>query len=304
MEESSGEEFALPGKFVMLIYSPVPLRQLKMRPEQFQYTPLRHRSLAVRLPPAAHYSPAMLSPLAAGIYATISATGGIGLVTAGFAYASRWPTSQIFGHTLIAPRIPGQLALTFDDGPNPAWTPQLLDILAEHNVHATFFMVGKFAKAEPELSRRVADAGHLIGNHSWSHPDLSRTRSANVLDELTRTSDILTGTTGKAVRYFRPPFGARRPYVLKLARQLGLIPVTWNAMTTDWKEPSADKIAQNLIRKIDSNQSRGYASNIVLHDGSHHGQGANRGPSIAAAEQLLVRYDRTHKFVTLDAWPE
>ena len=104
--------------------------------------------------------------------------------------------------------------------------------------------------------------------------------------------------------YFRPPFGARRPYVLKLARQLGLIPVTWNAMTKDWEEPSADKIAQNLIRKIDSNQSRGCASNIVLHDGSHRGQNADRGPSIAAATQLLERYRRTHTFVTLDAWSE
>ena len=213
----------------------------------------------------------------------LGAGGAIGLAAGGFAYASRWPTSQIFGRTLIAPRSPGQLALTFDDGPNPAWTPRLLDILAEHNVHATFFMVGKFAKAESALARRVADAGHLVGNHTWSHPDLSRTRAANVLDELTRTSDILAEITGKPVRYFRPPFGARRPYVLKLARQLGLIPVTWNAMTRDWKEPSADKIAENLIRKIDSNQSRGYASNIVLHDGSHRGQNANRGPSVTAA---------------------
>ena len=163
-------------------------------------------------------------------------------------------------------------------------------------------MVGKFAKAERELARRVADAGHLIGNHTWSHPDLSRARSANVLDELTRTSDILAGITGKPVVYFRPPFGARRPYVLKLARQLGLIPVTWNAMTTDWKEPSADKIAQDLIRKINSNQERGYASNVVLHDGNHRILNADRGPSVAAAAQLLERYARTHKFVTLDAW--
>ena len=165
-------------------------------------------------------------------------------------------------------------------------------------------MVGKFAKAERELSRRVADAGHLIGNHTWSHPDLSRTRSADVLDELTRTSDILGDITGKPSVYFRPPFGARRPYVLKLARQLGLIPVTWNAMTTDWKEPSADKIAQNLIRKIDSNQRSGYASNIVLHDGSHRGQNADRGPSVIAATRLVTRYANTHKFVTLDAWSQ
>jgi peptidoglycan-N-acetylglucosamine deacetylase len=244
----------------------------------------------------------MLSPLAASIYGVIGLAGTTGLGIGGFAYASRQPTSQIFGRTLIAPRIPSELALTFDDGPNPAWTPRLLDILAEHNVKATFFMIGKFAKSEADLARRVSDAGHLIGNHTWTHPDLSRTRSANVLDELTRTSDTLAGITGKPVVYFRPPFGARRPYVLKLARQLGLIPVTWNAMTTDWSEPSADKIAQNLIKKIDSNQRSGYASNIVLHDGNHRSQNADRGPSIAAAEKLLERSHRTHTFVTLDTW--
>lgn len=239
-----------------------------------------------------------------GVLEGIGALAAAGLAAGGCAYAAMVPRSQLFGDTLIAPRGRGQVALTFDDGPNPAWTPRLLDILAEHNVHATFFMVGKFAKAERELSRRVADAGHLIGNHTWSHPDLSRTRSADVLDELTRTSDILGDITGKPSVYFRPPFGARRPYVLKLARQLGLIPVTWNAMTTDWKEPSADKIAQNLIKKIDSNQRSGYASNIVLHDGSHRGQNADRGPSVIAATRLVTRYANTHKLVTLDAWSQ
>ena len=244
----------------------------------------------------------MLSPLAAGVYAVsaVAATTGFGI--GGFAYASRWPTSQVFGKTLIAPRAPRQLALTFDDGPNPAWTPRLLDILAEHNVRATFFMVGKFAKSECALARRVAEAGHLIGNHTWSHPDLSRTRPADVLNELTRTSDLLAQIIGKPVVYFRPPFGARRPSVLKLARQLGLVPVTWNAMTDDWKEPAADKIATSLMRKIDSNQRGGFASNIVLHDGGHRAQGTDRGPSVTAAAQILERYEATHKFVMLDAW--
>ena len=244
----------------------------------------------------------MLSPFTAGIYGLLGLAGATGLGVGGFAYASRWPTSQIFGRTLTAPRKPGELALTFDDGPNPAWTPRLLDLLAEHNVHATFFLIGRFAKVERELARRIADAGHLIGNHTWSHPDLSRLPDSNVLDELTRTNDLLAEITGKPMIYFRPPFGARRPYVLKLARQLGLVPVTWNAMTTDWNEPSADKISKNLVGKIETNQRRGYATNIVLHDGGSRGQGADRGPSITAAAQLLGRYHRTHTFVTLDAW--
>lgn len=244
----------------------------------------------------------MLSPFMASVYGVLGVGGAAGLGIGGYAYASRWPTSQIFGKTLIAPRRPRELALTFDDGPNPAWTPGLLDLLAEHNVHATFFMVGRYAKAETALARRVALAGHLLGNHTWSHPDLSRATSSKVLDELTRTNDLLAAVAGKPVRYFRPPFGARSPYVLKLARQLGLVPVTWNAMTSDWIESSADRIATSLMHKIDRNQAHGFASNIVLHDGGHQGPGANRGPSIAAAGQILERYDGTHKFVTLDAW--
>jgi peptidoglycan/xylan/chitin deacetylase (PgdA/CDA1 family) len=246
----------------------------------------------------------MLSHLAAGVYGAIGLAGVAGLSVGGYTYAARWPGSQLFGRTLVAPRRPRELALTYDDGPNPAWTPRLLDVLAEHNVRATFFMLGNFAKVERDLARRTFEAGHLIGNHTWNHPKLSAASDARVLEELTRTNDILSQITGKPVRFFRPPFGARRPYVLKLARQLNLIPVTWNAMTSDWSEPSADKIATSLMNKIDRNQRRGYASNIVLHDGNHRSLGADRGPSVSATAQLLERYSPTHTFVTLDAWQQ
>jgi peptidoglycan/xylan/chitin deacetylase (PgdA/CDA1 family) len=244
----------------------------------------------------------MLSPLVAGIYAGVGAIGTAGLAVGGSAYAAMWPTSQIFGRTLIAPRRPDELALTFDDGPNPAWTPRLLDILAEHNTHATFFMVGRFAQAEPALVRRVAAAGHLIGNHSWSHPNLARSSSSRIREELTQTLDMLQQILAKPVRFFRPPYGARRPFVLRTARNLGMTPVTWNAMTTDWSDPSADRIASELIAKVEKNGRRGWASNIVLHDGSHHGLGAERGPSVTAAAQLLARYRASHTFVTFEAW--
>jgi peptidoglycan/xylan/chitin deacetylase (PgdA/CDA1 family) len=244
----------------------------------------------------------MLSPLATGIYAGVGVAAGLGLAWGGCAYAALWPGSQIFGKTLIAPRKPGELALTFDDGPNPAWTPQLLDLLAEHNVQATFFMVGKFAEAEPALVRRVLAAGHTIGNHSWSHPNLAMTAAGQVTEELTRTSETLQQIAGAPVKYFRPPYGARRPFVLNAARRLGMVPVTWNAMTNDWEEPSADAIAGRLMRSIDRQERRGFAANIVLHDGSHHGQGANRGPSVAAVGQLLARYKSSHRFMRLDAW--
>lgn len=229
-------------------------------------------------------------------------TAVVGLGAGAFMYASRWPRSQIFGRTLIAPARPGELALTFDDGPNPAWTPRLIEMLARHNVKATFFQLGKFAQKEPALARMVSDAGHLVGNHSWSHPNLSLTPEHRIREELTRTRDTLEQITGKPVRYFRPPFGARRPCVLRIARELGMIPVMWNAMTSDWSQRSPDRIAQRLMSKIDARHRRGTAANIVLHDGGHLGLDTDRGPSVGAAGKLVVRYRATHQFMTVDAW--
>jgi peptidoglycan/xylan/chitin deacetylase (PgdA/CDA1 family) len=244
----------------------------------------------------------MDSSLATGIYAGLGAAATLGLAAGGYAYAALWPGSRIFGEALIAPRRPGELALTFDDGPNPAWTARLLEVLASHDVRATFFMVGSHAQAEPELVRRIVAAGHLIGNHSWSHPNLALTAANCVEEELTRTRQTLEQIAGVPVRYFRPPFGARRPVVLSTARRLGMVPVLWNAMTSDWNEPSADRIAQRLTRRIDRLQKQGQAANIVLHDGSHLDRAANRAPSVAAAEQLLAAYKRSHRFVTVDVW--
>jgi peptidoglycan-N-acetylglucosamine deacetylase len=233
---------------------------------------------------------------------SVGAAAVAGLAVGGWFYASRWPASHLFGEALTAPRRPGELALTFDDGPNPAWTPRLLDLLASHNIRATFFLLGGFAQAEPELVQRIAAAGHLIGNHTWSHPHLSSTPAAQIREELVRTSAALEQITGAKVEYFRPPFGARRPAVFRIARELGLRPVLWNAMTSDWSEPSADRIAERLGAKVDHVTRSGYAVNIVLHDGGHRALGTNREPSIQAAEKLIAGYKSTHRFVRLDAW--
>ncbi len=244
----------------------------------------------------------MISPLAIGLSAGLGATSSLGLAVGGFAYASLWPASQLFGYTLIAPARPGELALTFDDGPNPVFTPRLLDLLARRDVHATFFLLGNRALANPELVRQIAAAGHLIGNHSWSHLNLALASTATIEEQLARTSDALAQITGAPPRYFRPPFGARRPATLGIARRLGLVPVLWNAMTSDWKNPSADSIASRLTNKIDRLYRCGLSANIVLHDGSHSDPAAGRAPSVAAAAQLIARYQPTHQFVTLDAW--
>lgn len=244
----------------------------------------------------------MFLPLSSGIVTGISAAAGAALAVGGFEYASLWPGSQLFGNTLIAPSHPDELALTFDDGPNSTWTPRLLDLLASHEIHASFFLVGSRAKDQPELVRSIATAGHLIGNHSWNHLNLAWASARRIEDELTRTSQLLEQITGKPLRYFRPPFGARRPEVLRVARRLGLAPVMWNAMTSDWKNPSADIIANQLTRKIDSLARHGRAANVVLHDGGHLDPSAHRAPSIAAVGQLIAHYKESRRFVTVDAW--
>jgi peptidoglycan/xylan/chitin deacetylase (PgdA/CDA1 family) len=244
----------------------------------------------------------MLSPLATGICAGLGAAGAVGLAAGGFAYASLWPGSRIFGTAMIAPRRPGEIALTFDDGPNPEWTPRLLDALARHDVKATFFMLGKFAEAQPELVRRVEGEGHVIGDHSWSHPHLSQCPAKRIEEELKRTKDKLEQIVGCQVRFFRPPFGARRPAVFRIARELGLEPVLWNAMTNDWAEPSAQKISETLGKRVDGLLQRGFAANIVLHDGNHREAAGKRGPSVAAAGMIVERYKASARFVTLEAW--
>jgi peptidoglycan/xylan/chitin deacetylase (PgdA/CDA1 family) len=225
-----------------------------------------------------------------------------GLAWGAFSYASRWPASQLFGPTLIAPEKPNELALTYDDGPNPEWTPQLLEILARQNIRATFFLIGSYAARQPALVRQIAAAGHVIGNHSWHHPNLALTPAARVRNELTRAKTTIEAIIGKEIHLFRPPFGARRPAVLRIARSLGLTPVMWNAMTNDWSNPDPESIASNLIAKIERNQQSGMASNIVLHDGSHMDPEAERGPSITATKRIISQFKKTRHFVTLDKW--
>ena len=232
----------------------------------------------------------------------IGALSAAGLAVGGCSYAAMAPGSQLFGSTLIAPTRRGQVALTFDDGPNPAWTPQLLDLLARHRTHATFFLIGKYAAEEPYLTRYIVEAGHVIGNHSWSHPNLALTPPKKVREELKRTKQMLEHITGSPVRFFRPPFGARRPDVLNAALDLGMTPVMWNVMTDDWKEPSGERIAHRIGEKIDALGRRGVAANVVLHDGGHQALGMDRGPSIEAAKLLLERYVGVRRFVTVDAW--
>ena len=241
-----------------------------------------------------------------GVIAGVAAgAAGLGLVAGGLLYASVWPTSQIFGRTLIAGNNPREVALTFDDGPNDAATPELLDVLARHGVRATFFAIGNFVRQRPEITRAVVAAGHLLGNHTMSHPKLSMEPAARVRQELADCSAVLEDLTGVAVRFFRPPFGARRPVVLRIARELGLVPVTWNVTGYDWNPIGADGILKNLDAGIARYSRRGCGSNLLLHDGGHRGMGASRMDTVRAVDRLLTAKAGTGtRWVTVDAWAE
>jgi peptidoglycan/xylan/chitin deacetylase (PgdA/CDA1 family) len=219
------------------------------------------------------------------------------------AYAALYPTSQLFGEILIAGSDSNQLALTYDDGPNPAATPLLLDYLAEQNVRATFFLIGSFARQQLVLTRQIAAAGHLIGNHTMVHPWLHWQRSARIRQELADCNAVLEDILGAPVRFFRPPHGARRPAVLRIARELGLTPINWNVIANDWKPVDAATLLQRIERGIARNQRAGRASNILLHDGSDQGLGADRLATIEATRRLMALYkDKSQTFVTPEAW--
>jgi peptidoglycan-N-acetylglucosamine deacetylase len=237
-------------------------------------------------------------------YAIPTAAAAFVVATAGtLTYAALSAQSQIFGRTLIAPAKPNEIAVTYDDGPNPAATPQLLEVLARHNVHATFFLIGNFARECPALVREIAAAGHLIGNHTTTHPWLPFHSAARIRQELADCNAALEDILGAPIHFFRAPHGARRPFVLRVASELNLTPVQWNIITGDWKPIGAQAIAARAMRGISHNQNRNRASNIVLHDGGSLALNAPRIPTVEATDQLLQHYKSTEtNFVTLEAW--
>jgi peptidoglycan-N-acetylglucosamine deacetylase len=227
-----------------------------------------------------------------------------GLLAGGCAYAALSPQSQLFGKTLIASPNPNEIALTYDDGPNDIVTERLLDVLAQYNVRATFFLIGKFVRQRPQIVRAIAASGHLIGNHTMTHPWLAWQSSARIHQELAGCNALLEDTLGTSIRYFRAPHGARRPVVLQIARSLGLTPVQWNIIPGDWRPIGAEVIASRTVRGIARNQRHNRASNIVLHDGGQKGLGQPRLPTVEATRILLQKYSTQTetKFVTIDSW--
>jgi len=243
---------------------------------------------------------------APNITTAAAALAAAGLLAGGFTYAALSPQSQIFGKILIAGHDPSEIALTYDDGPNDIVTERLLDVLTHHNVRATFFLIGRYVRERPQIARAIAASGHLIGNHTMTHPWLAWQSTAHIRQELAGCNAILEDTLGIPIRYFRAPHGARRPAVLRIARSLGLTPVQWNIIPGDWLPIGAEAIAARTVRSITRNQHQNRASNIVLHDGGQKSLGQPRLPTVEATKLLLDKYSPQTgtKFVTVDAWAQ
>ena len=226
---------------------------------------------------------------------TLLAIGGAAAAATFAGFHTMWPTSQLYGRSFTGlERGSRKLALTYDDGPNDPHTLHLLDVLAAHGVKATFFMVGKFVAQRPDIVRRVAEAGHVIGNHTWSHPNLIFVSGSELRRQISQTQHALADAIGSPSNLFRPPFGGRRPGTFAAVRALGFEPIMWRVSSYDWQVSSSEAIEDRVVRDV-----RG-GDVILMHDGDHARMGADRSHTVRATDSLIRRYkDQGYEFVTV-----
>lgn len=187
------------------------------------------------------------------------------------------------------------VALTFDDGPYPPYTGQVLEVLKEYKVPATFFVIGKNAGKYPELVRRIVAEGHQIGNHTYNHIDLLKANRQTIAEEIDRTNNVIMAITGQVPHIVRPPHGFRDAVVMEVMTERGLKVVEWSVASRDWTNPGADMIASRTIGKVKS------GSVILLHDGDGVDATAPRAQTAEAA-RVIVRelLAQGYKFVTIN----
>lgn len=199
----------------------------------------------------------------------------------------------LLGTTIRVSTSEPAIALTFDDGPHPADTPPLLDLLARHGAQATFFVVGKSARRYPELIERMAGAGHALGNHTWDHPSLPSLKGRYRRRQLAWTEETL-GRNSSGL--FRPPYGEQSPGSRIDALRLGLRPVCWDVIAEDWRDDPPEVMLQRIYRKL----RRG--SIVLFHDTLYttvEERYRDRGPTLATVERLLQDLGDRYRFVTV-----
>jgi peptidoglycan/xylan/chitin deacetylase (PgdA/CDA1 family) len=185
------------------------------------------------------------------------------------------------------------IALTFDDGPDPVYTPRLLDILAAHHARATFFMIGARAERHPEIVARVAAEGHSIGNHSWDHPSFPFISRAERCEQVLACARAVSPYDG---RLFRPPYGHLDLDSWLDIDQMGYRTVTWKIEPGDWDDKAASAIAEAVMTKLQP------GAVVLLHDGLFDAPDTRffpRDATISAVQLLLDRLTGTLQFVTI-----
>ena len=216
----------------------------------------------------------------------------VGFATAGLLWLFfRPPFGKNIIHLNTDKRI---VALTYDDGPNPPYTDQLLDILAKHNVKATFFMIGNRIERHPETVNRAIAEGHQIGNHTYSHPLLGFLPPIYVQREIERTDDLLQQYGIAQDNVFRAPVLTRfLPVAYVLAKQ-DRIHISCNVWSWDWTTQNPDKITETVLKKTKP------GSIIVLHDGKAENKNANRSGTVKATDRIITALKRDgYQFVRL-----
>jgi peptidoglycan/xylan/chitin deacetylase (PgdA/CDA1 family) len=222
---------------------------------------------------------------------TTAIAAGAGLA----AYGAMHPAAQVFGPTVRRGGDRGGIALTFDDGPNPSVTPALLDLLDGAGCRATFFLIGRFVGECPALAREISTRGHLLGNHTHTHPNLIWLSPQKIGEELQRSQEAIRYATGCAPRWMRPPYGFRGPQLGRVLRRFGLRgPVMWTVSAHDW-------VAQSPARLVRRLQSVRGGDIVLLHDGDHRRLGGDREQTLRALAHWLPRWrDAGLHCVTLD----
>jgi peptidoglycan-N-acetylglucosamine deacetylase len=227
--------------------------------------------------------------------ATLLTAGGVCGASGAFAWAAVAPSAQLFGSTIRRTGNASTIALTFDDGPNPAVTPALLDLLDRHHAKATFFLVGTWVREAPVLAKEIAARGHVLGNHTDTHPALVFRSPRRIAAELNRCDDAMESATGRKPRWMRPPFGFRSPLLDGIVRERGSAGVVmWSAWAYDWKPQPAEPVIERLrdVRGGDI---------VLLHDGDYRLMNGDRRHTVAALEYWLPRWKVSGiRFVTLD----
>ena len=229
--------------------------------------------------------------------------GGGAAAAAGIAaWGAVAPSSQLFGPTLRHTASSRKIALTFDDGPNPAVTPRLLQLFDRYSVRATFFLIGKFARACPDLVKEISARGHLIGNHSDTHANLFLRTRAGIRGELARCQDAIAAAVhAEPPLWVRPPYGYRNPLLPAEIRRAGMRGVVmWSKSGWDWKPQPPQRLIERLshVARVD----HPHGDIVVMHDGDHRALGADRHHLVAALEHWLPRWrDAGMEFVTIES---